>query len=78
MARPTFVRLRLEPPVEVSTKTTNSVARVLKQLDGKRTFEQAIRAGLGLEGDEPIAHLDKYLDTIHPLLRRGFILPKQD
>ena len=72
-----LVRIRLTGPVEVSAKTTNPMIRVLKRLDGKRTLEQAIRVGLGLQDDDPIPHLEKYLDTARPLLRRGFILPKR-
>lgn len=72
-----FVRIRLTGPVEVSAKTTNSMVRVLKRLDGERTLEQAIRVGCGLKDDAPITHLDQYLDTTRPLLRRGFILPKR-
>ena len=72
-----FVRIRLAGPVEVSAKTTNSMVRTLKQLNGERTLEQAIRASHGLEDNIPIPHLDKYLDTARPLLRRGFILPKR-
>jgi hypothetical protein len=71
-----FVRLRLAGAGECSAKITNSIARVLKHLDGDRTLEQAIRIGRGLEDGVPIPHLDTYLDTTRRLLCRGFLLPR--
>jgi methylase of polypeptide subunit release factors len=71
-----FVRLRLAGTVECSVRITNSMARLLRHLDGDRTLEQTMRSSRGLEEGAPIPRLESYLDTTRGLLRRGFVLPR--